>query len=66
MEKEPEVRICKNKDCQKVLPAGYKYDECEACRNKKADGVKRALSYIGSGILAIGGILFFGGKGIKK
>lgn len=25
MSKEAEIRVCKNKKCQKVLPAGYKH-----------------------------------------
>ena len=25
MRKEAEIRVCKNKKCQKVLPAGYKH-----------------------------------------
>ena len=25
MSKEAEIRVCKNKECQKVLPAGYKH-----------------------------------------
>lgn len=32
MSNEAEIRICKNKKCQKVLPAGYKHKYCEACR----------------------------------
>ena len=37
---ESEIRVCKNKKCQKVLPDGYKYNYCEACRNKQAYTVK--------------------------
>lgn len=33
MKKESDVRVCKNKKCQKVLTAGYKHRYCEACRN---------------------------------
>ena len=29
MSKEAEIRVCKNKKCQKVLPAGYKHKYCE-------------------------------------
>lgn len=40
MSNEAEIRICKNKKCQKVLTAGYKHKYCEACRNKHAETVK--------------------------
>ena len=42
MKNESDVRVCKNKKCQKVLPAGYKHRYCEACRNKHV----RELPYI--------------------
>ena len=34
------VRVCKK--CQKVLPPDYKYNLCEACRNKQASTAKKA------------------------
>lgn len=43
MSKEAEIRVCKNKKCQKVLPAGYKHKYCEACRNKHAETAKNSL-----------------------
>lgn len=41
--KTDEVKYCKNKDCKKVLPLGYKHKYCEACRNKQAQKVKSGL-----------------------
>lgn len=41
MKKESDVRVCKNKKCQKVLTAGYKHRYCEACRNKHAQTAKK-------------------------
>ena len=32
MKKESDVRVCKNKKCQKVLPAGYKHAETSMLR----------------------------------
>ena len=48
MKKESDVRVCKNKKCQKVLPAGYKHRYCEACRNKHAQIAKNVLRGIGA------------------
>ena len=45
-----EVRVCKNKKCQKVLPDDYKYKYCEACRNQQAQTAKTALKRIGTGV----------------
>lgn len=47
MSKEAEIRVCKNKKCQKVLPAGYKHKYCEACRNKHAETAKNVLKGLG-------------------
>lgn len=33
-------KVCKNKNCQKPLPEGYKYKHCESCRNKKVKQIK--------------------------
>ena len=30
------------KKCGRPLPDGYKYNDCEACRNKKAGKAKKA------------------------
>lgn len=53
MENESEVKVCKNKKCQKVLPEGYKYKYCEACRNKKAQTTKKIFSNIGKGAATV-------------
>ena len=50
MKNEAQIKICKNKKCQKPLPEGYKYKYCEACRNQQAQNVKRA-GKAGLGIL---------------
>ena len=39
---ENEIRVCKNKKCQKPLPEGYKHRYCEACRNQHAQAAKNA------------------------
>ena len=64
MSNEAEIRICKNKKCQKVLPAGYKHEYCEACRNKHAETVKNVLKAIGAGTATVASaavIVFTGG-----
>lgn len=38
-----ENKVCKNKNCLKPLPDGYKHMYCEACRNKQAQKVKNGL-----------------------
>lgn len=43
MKNESDVRVYKNKKCQKVLPEGYKHRYCEACRNKHAQTAKNVL-----------------------
>lgn len=40
MKKSDEIRRCKNKDCQKILPKDYKHKLCESCRNKRIEKVK--------------------------
>lgn len=37
-----EIRICKNKKCQRPLPEGYKHKYCENCRNEQVKQVKNA------------------------
>ena len=64
MSNEAGIRICKNKKCQKVLPAGYKHKYCEACRNKHAETVKNVLKAIGAGTATVASaavIVFTGG-----
>ena len=43
MKENAEIKICKNKNCKKVLPEGYKYNRCEACRNQLAQNGKNIL-----------------------
>ena len=69
MRKEAEIRVCKNKECQKVLPAGYKHKYCEACRNKHAETAKNVLKGLGTGAATVACaavIVFTGGKINKK
>lgn len=47
MKNESEVRVCKNKKCQKVLSVGYKHKYCEACRNQHAQTTKNVLKSVG-------------------
>ena len=56
MKDNSEVKVCKNKKCQKVLPAGYNHKYCEACRNQQAGTTKKVLKGIGAGIPALLGI----------
>ena len=60
-----EQKICKNKSCQKVLPAGYKHRYCEACRNVQIENVKKGAKAVGGTILSIG-LLVVGGKNFPK
>ena len=48
MKNESEIRVCKNKKCQKILPVGYKHKYCEACRNQHAQTVKSVFKGIGA------------------
>lgn len=56
MSKETEIRVCKNKKCQKVLPAGYKHKYCEACRNKHAETAKNVLKGLGAGAATVASV----------
>ena len=53
-----EKNVCKK--CKKTLPEGYKYDKCEACRNKLADGIKKGLKVVAgvAGIVIVAVIPF--------
>ncbi len=53
MKKESKERVCKNKNCGKVLPEGYKHRYCEACRNKHVDTAKNVLKGVATTALAI-------------
>ena len=69
MEKDSKVRVCKNKKCQKVLPVDYKYNKCEACRNKTAHTIKKALKtgkIIGGALLTFLIVVLSRGKAKPK
>lgn len=55
-----EIKKCKNKNCQRSLPEGYKYKYCENCRNEHIkqfkNGLKTTLgcvAFVGSTAIAI-------------
>ena len=39
-------KVCKNKECQKPLPDGYKHKYCEACRNQYVQKFKNGLKVV--------------------
>ena len=49
-------RKCKNKNCQKILPEGYKYKYCENCRNGRAQTAKNVFKGVCGGILTVGAL----------
>lgn len=59
---EEKIRVCANKNCQKVLPSGYKHRYCEACQNKQAEKVKGALKGIGAIVAVVAVRLVTRGK----
>lgn len=61
MKNEPDVRVCKNKKCQKVLPDGYKHKFCEACRNKYAQTAKNVLACAAT-VASLAVVIGTGGK----
>jgi hypothetical protein len=70
MKNDSEVRVCKNKKCQKVLPTGYKHKYCEACRNQHVQTAKNVLKGIGAGaatVASVAVVIVTGGKiNLKK
>lgn len=56
MKNESEIKVCKNKKCPKVLPAGYKHKYCEACRNQHAQTAKNVLKGIGAGAATVASV----------
>lgn len=56
-----EQKVCKNKNCKKLLPEGYRYKYCESCRNKQVDKVKKA----GKPILGVATVAALGVKAIR-
>lgn len=60
------VKRCKNKECNKVLPLGYKNQYCESCMNKQAHGIKKFLGGVGA-VLSVTALVIKRGKfGRKK
>jgi hypothetical protein len=53
-----ENKGCKNKNCQRPLPEGYKHKYCENCRNKHIKRIKD------TGKAVLGLAVFFGGTAI--
>lgn len=65
MKDKSEIRVCKNKKCQKPLPADYKHNYCESCRNKHAHTTQNVIKSIGAGtatIASVAVVLITGGK----
>lgn len=60
------VKRCKNKECNKVLPLGYKNQYCESCMNKQAHGIKKFLGGVGA-VFGVAALVIKRGKfGRKK
>ena len=53
-----EQKKCRNKKCQRPLPAGYKHKYCENCRNEHVKNLKE----YGVGLLSVG--MLVGGTAI--
>ena len=65
MKDKTDVKVCKNKKCQKPLPADYKHNYCEACRIKHAQTTKNVLKSIGAGVatvVSVAVVVVTGGK----
>lgn len=55
MNVKSELKVCKNKNCQKILPEGYKHKYCEACRNQHAQAAKNVMKgFLATGTAAAG------------
>lgn len=48
-----ENKICRNKNCMKPLPVGYKYKYCEACRNQQVQKMKNGLKFAVSSFVGL-------------
>lgn len=59
-------KVCKSKNCETILPDGYKSKYCESCLNERAQntkkGLKTGLSLFGAGLLFFITKGRFGGK----
>ena len=62
-----ENKKCKNKECTRLLPEGYKHRYCENCRNIHIKQIKdTGKAALGVVVLAGGTLLSFLMKGKKK
>lgn len=50
MKEQSDLRVCKNKNCKKILPKGYKYEYCEACQNQQAHTAKNVFKGVLAGM----------------
>ena len=51
-----EMKKCKK--CNRNLPSAYKYNKCEACRNKNVDAVKKFVKAVGvTTVSGVGAVL---------
>jgi len=62
MSSSKDNKVCKNKKCQKILPAGYKYKYCEACRTQHAYTAKKVIKGVGSGAASLVVLIVTRGK----
>ena len=53
---EAELKKCKNKKCQRVLPDGYKHKYCEHCRTVRAGQIKENGKKVLNGALVLGSV----------
>lgn len=67
---DAEIRVCKNKTCQKPLPVGYKHRYCEACRNLHIQNVKdigKGAAVVAGSVANVAILIITGGKiNLKK
>ena len=56
MKNRAEIRVCKNKKCQRPLPANYKHNYCESCRNQHAQTAKNVLKGIAVGATTVASV----------
>lgn len=64
MEMEMNQMYCKK--CHKLLPEGYKYTCCEACRTGQAFGVRKAIKRGTTVLTIVGPIIAAGIFKLKK
>lgn len=47
-------KVCKNKNCRKPLPEGYRYPYCEKCRNLQVDKIKKVGKVVLGAVITAG------------